>query len=130
MVGATRRSTSVWHKTIHSFSIDFDDLYDGSLSQEIDIHSLFGSSAFHAPHILRSDQDVDQPQSRRRSIEYMACKVITRLANPSRAEFIVSITTVFKYETPLCNAMEMGLRWVLSRSEYGNVHWHNAWTVS
>lgn len=109
MVGVTRRSTSVWHKNIHSFRIDLDDLYDSSLSQEIDIHLLFGSSAFHATHILRSDQDVDQPQSRQRSIEYMAYKATARLAYPSRAEFIVSITTVFKYEPPLCNAVEMGL---------------------
>ena len=109
MVGATRRSTSVRHKTIHSFRIDLDDLYDGSLSQEIDVHLLFGSSAFYAPHILRSNQDVDQSQSRQRSIEYMACKATTRLAYPSRAEFIVSITTVFKYEPPLCNAAKMGL---------------------
>lgn len=106
LVGVTRRSTLVWHKTIHSFRIDLDDLYDGSLSQDIDIHLLFGSSAFHAPHILRSDQDVDQPQSRQRSIEYMACKATTRLAYPSRAEFTVSITTVFKYEPPLCNCGE------------------------
>lgn len=93
MVGVTRRSTSVRHKTIHSFRIDLDDLYDGSLSQEIDIHLLFGSSAFHAPHILRSDQDVDQPQSRQRGIEYMACEVATLLACPSRAEFTVSTFT-------------------------------------